>query len=114
MGKIKKKLWKIPLLLTCLSLTVGTWLAFGDRGLVDLYSMEIQRQAFIERIEQLNKENQELQEELKLLSDDMEYVETLIRRKMNLVKENEVLYRFKNNNAETPDEKSPWKNEKEK
>ena len=97
MGKMKKKLWKIPILTICLCATVGAWLAFGDRGLIDLYSMEMQRKACIERIEQLSKENQALHEELKLLSNDMEYVETLIRRKLNLVKENEVLYRFNDN-----------------
>jgi cell division protein FtsB len=97
-------LWKIPALIICLSATVGAWLAFGDRGLIDLYSMKMQRQACIERIEQLEKENQALQEELELLSNDMEYVETLIRRKLNLVKENEILYRFGNNESEAPAE----------
>ena len=104
MAKLKKRLWKIPALIVCLSVTVGAWLAFGDRGLLDLYSMEMQRQACIERIEQLSRENQELQKELELLSHDMEYVETLIRRKLNLVKDNEVIYRFKNNNMMTSDE----------
>ena len=97
MGTVKKKFFKILSLGLFIILLAFSWLAFGDRGLIDLYSMEMQRKACIERIEQLSKENQALHEELKLLSNDMEYVETLIRRKLNLVKENEVLYRFNDN-----------------
>ena len=103
MSKLKNKLWKVPVLLICLCATIAAWLAFGKRGLLDLYSMEMQRQACIERINQLTKENQELKEELELLTNDMEYVESLVRKKLNLVKENEVIYRFKNRNSETPD-----------
>jgi cell division protein FtsB len=87
----------------CLFATIAAWLSFGKRGLLDLYSMGMQRQACIERINQLTKENQELKEELELLTNDMEYVESLVRKKLNLVKENEVIYRFKSDNSKAPD-----------
>ena len=87
----------------CLFATIAVWLAFGKRGLLDLYSMEMRRQACIERINELTKENQELKEELELLTNDMEYVESLVRKKLNLVKENEVIYRFKSDNSKAPD-----------
>lgn len=70
------------------------WLGFGQRGFIYLYRMEKERQAYLERIKKLEKENHELLEEIHQLRTDSEYVESVARRELGLIKDNEILYRF--------------------
>ena len=70
------------------------WLGFGERGLVNLYKMEKERLAHIERIEALEREKNELLEEIERLRNDKQYIEAVARRKLDLIKEGETLYRF--------------------
>jgi cell division protein FtsB len=71
------------------------WLAFGDSGFLNLYRIERERQNYQEKIRRLNKENRFLLEEIIRLRTDTQYLESIARRELNLVKENEVMYRFK-------------------
>ena len=70
------------------------WLWFGEGGFARLYRSEAERQSCIERIHRLAAENQALLDEVKLLRTDMKYVESVARRELNLIKKNEVIYRF--------------------
>lgn len=89
-----KKFLKIPLIVICLFFLSVIWLWFGEGGFSRLYRSEAERQSCIERIHRLAAENQTLLDEVKLLRTDMKYVESVARRKLNLIKENEVIYRF--------------------
>lgn len=81
--------------ITLLFLTLmAAWLGFGERGFIHLYRMEKDRQAHVERIRKLEKENQTLLEEIKRLRTDKEYLESVARTELGLLKDNEVLYRF--------------------
>lgn len=73
---------------------IAGWLSFGQRGLVHLYRMEQERQAFLARIRTLEDENQKLMGEINRLRSDNEYIETVARRELSLIKDNEILYRF--------------------
>ena len=90
-----RKLLKIPLIVLCLSLLSVAWLWFGESGFVRLYRSEAERQACVERIRRLAEENQALFNEVQLLRTDMKYVESVARRELNLIRENEVIYRFR-------------------
>jgi cell division protein FtsB len=79
----------------CLLLPFLAWLGFGKQGLVSLYRTEIERQACIERIRTLVEENNALIEEISRLRTDMKHVESIARREFNLIKKNEVIYRFR-------------------
>jgi len=89
-----KKLLKIPLIVLCLLFLSVVWLWFGEGGFARLYRSEAERQACIKRIHRLAEENQRLLDEVKLLRTDMKYVESVARRELNLIKENEIIYRF--------------------
>jgi cell division protein FtsB len=93
-GSEKKRSWEVPLLILGVMIAVVVWVGFGERGLMHLYRTEMERQAHLERIQRLAKENQKLLEEIKRLRTDMEYVEAVARKELNLIKENEVVYRF--------------------
>jgi len=89
-----KKLLKISVIVLSLSALSGAWLWFGEGVFVRLYRSEAERQACIERIHKLAAENQALLNEVHLLRTDMKYLESVARRNLNLIKENEVVYRF--------------------
>ncbi len=70
------------------------WLGFGERGFIHLYQMEKERRASVEKILLLENENHELLEEINRLRTDNEYIESVARRELGLIKEDEILYRF--------------------
>ncbi len=90
----RPKFWKIPLIVLCLLIGLAAWLGFGEQGLIHLYRTEMERQAHLDKIRRLAEENQALLDEIKRLRTDMKYVESVARRELNLIKENEVIYRF--------------------
>jgi len=73
---------------------VGSWLAFGDRGIRWVVTMEKERQEYLERIKRLEAANEELRVEIERLKYDREYIETAARRELGLLKDNEVIYKF--------------------
>ena len=89
----KKELLKLSIFALLLGLIIA-WLGFGERGFIHLYKMEKERQAHMERIHKLERENQALLEEINLLRTDKAYLESVARKELGLVKEDEILYRF--------------------
>jgi cell division protein FtsB len=71
------------------------WLGFGERGFIHLYRKDKERRAYVAKIQKLEQENQELLEEIHRLRSDRSYIEALGRSELGLVKEGEILYRFK-------------------
>ena len=68
----------------------------------------MERQAHIERIQELVEENQALLEEIERLRTDMSYIESVARRELNLIRENEVVYRFENQQTQSSADEKPW------
>ena len=94
MGTFKKKFLKALLLGMVIVIFIVSWLAFGDRGFVYLYRMDQERQEYLERIKNLEATNQELRDEINRLQYDKEYIEATARKELGLLKENEVIYKF--------------------
>jgi cell division protein FtsB len=78
----------------CICGPIGAWLWFGESGFVRLYRTEMERRSFMDNIRQLAEENRILLDEIHRLRSDMKYVESVARKQLNLIKENEVIYRF--------------------
>lgn len=96
----------ITLLVT--GLVVG-WLGFGDRGFIHLYRMEMDRQAYLQTIGSLESENEALLEEIDRLLNDEEYIISVARRELGLIKDGEVFYRsISEQDDDEPDE--TWNN----
>ena len=87
------------MIVLCFLCPVVAWLGFGEQGVINLYHTEMERQAYVERIHQLTEENQAMFEEIDRLRTDMDYVEFVARKELNLIKENEVIYKFPNENT---------------
>lgn len=73
---------------------VVAWLGFGEHGFVHLYQMEKERQIYQEKISQLERENHELLEEINRLRTDKDYIESMGRRELGLIKNGEIIFRF--------------------
>ncbi len=73
---------------------IAAWLAFGERGLIHLYRMEDQRARYRERIQTLEQKNHELLLEIERLRTDEEYIESVARKELNLLKEDETHFHF--------------------
>ena len=97
-----KGLFKLILFTIFFSALVVGWLGFGQRGFIHLYRMEKEKQNYIDRIRKLEAENRTLLDEIDRLLNDHDYVESVARRELGFVKDDEVLYRF----AEQEDEMS--------
>ena len=83
---------------------IVAWLAFGERGLVHLYRMERERQTHLEKIHRLEAENRKLMEEIDRMRTDRDYIESVARRELGLIKDNEILYRFAEDREHPPSE----------
>ena len=81
----------LSLLLLCL---VVFWLGFGEHGFVHLHRMEKERQTYLERISHLERDNQELMAEIQRLRTDRDYMESMGRKELGLIRNDETLYRF--------------------
>jgi len=89
-----KNILRVTLLALLFVGLVVAWLGFGERGFIHLYRMDRERQTYQEKINQLERENRDLLDEIQALRSDREYVENLGRKELGLVKEDEVMYRF--------------------
>ena len=101
MSLTKTGFFKLTLLILFLCLIVG-WLGFGERGFVHLHKMDKERKAYLERIGSLEQEKQSLLDEIKRLRTDKEHIESLARRELGLIKEDEILYRFVREKENSP------------
>ena len=95
MGPKLKKFLKVPLILLCFAVPIAGWIWYGEGGMVRLCRTEVERQTCLDRIHKLVAENQALIEEVHRFRTDMTYVESVARSELNLIRENEVIYRFK-------------------
>lgn len=90
------ELSKLSLIALCVLAPLLGWLILGERGLLQLYHAEIERQEHLEKIRSLAEENRAMLAEIERLRSDMKYIESLARKELNMVKENETIYRFGN------------------
>ncbi|MCP4681300.1 MAG: septum formation initiator family protein [Desulfobacterales bacterium] len=102
MSSKKKKFWATLVIIICIVGPIVAWLGFGERGLVRLYHIQKEHEKYIERNRELAEENQALLEEIQRLRTDMKYVESVAKRELDLIKDNEVIYRF--STEESPDD----------
>lgn len=110
----KKDLFKFTFFSFLLLSLVVVWLGFGEHGFVHLYQMEKERRSYLERITQLERENKTLLDEIHRLRTDREYIESMGRRELGLVKNDEVLYRFEREKGVSPPPEPVRKEDKAK
>ncbi len=71
------------------------WLSLGRNGLVDLVNMRTERKKSVAALKDLREKNRLLASEIRRLREDPKYFESVARRELGLVKENEIIFRIK-------------------
>jgi len=97
------------LVFSCFAVLLFVWLTFGPNGLLDLRKMQKQKEESGVVIEEMKEKNKELIAEIRRLRGDPQYLESVARKELGLVRENEVIYRFKKDSCDSgkgSDEKS--------
>jgi len=94
LGFNKKGFLKFSFITLLFLALIVAWLGFGERGFIHLYRMEKERQAYLARIRHLEKKNQQLLEQINQLRTDKDYIESVARRELGLVRDNEIIYKI--------------------
>ncbi|WP_449244560.1 FtsB family cell division protein [Desulfobacca acetoxidans] len=93
MGKISggRLYW---VLLALLGLALGATLLFGNKGLYHLYQLRQERERLFQANLSLKDENERLVKTIDRLQNDREFIEDTIRKELNFIKKNEVIYQL--------------------
>ena len=71
------------------------WLSFGRHGLIELYKMQKEEERCLAILKDLKEKNQLLADEIRRLKEDNTYFESVAREQLGMIKDNEIVYRFK-------------------
>ncbi len=88
--------WK-RLLIGCLivlNLVLLLRMLVSDQGIFAYRQLKADYDTLEQQLNVLKEQNLALSQEIRLLQADPEYIERVIRQRMNFVKENEILYIF--------------------
>ena len=100
--KTSKKNYAIYVLVfSCFAVLLFVWLTVGPHGLLDLCKMQKEKEESVILIEELKEKNKELTAEIRRLKGNPRYLESVARKELGLVRENEVVYRFKKDSDES-------------
>jgi cell division protein FtsB len=84
----------LSIFLLGLILLVWYFSLFGEKGVIKIIQLRRERDRILADVNRIQDENKTLQEEIKRLREDSRYLESVARRDLGLIKENEVLFIF--------------------
>jgi len=73
---------------------MGILITFGNRGLVDSYTMKERLGALKAASQEIAEQNRQLKKTIILLRNDLTYVEMVARNELGMVNEGDLVYRF--------------------
>ncbi len=66
----------------------------GDKGWVELRRLQHTRQALVKSNTLLTQENSKMYDTIDRLQNDPEYIENIARRKLGMIRSNELIFKF--------------------
>ncbi|MCD6152779.1 MAG: septum formation initiator family protein [Syntrophobacterales bacterium] len=75
-------------------LFMGFLILFGNKGLVDYFSLKGKLFAIKATNERIVKENSMLKKKITLLRHDLRYIENIARNELGMVKKGDIIYKF--------------------
>ena len=100
MAFFKKSYFAYISILAFVAVLLLAWVSLGRHGLIDLYKMQKEKEEYLAIIGDLKEKNRLLAAEIRRLREDPKYFESVARKELGLVKENEIIYRFKRDTSE--------------
>ena len=95
MAFFKKNLFTYIVIVTFVGAIALAWLSFGRHGLVELYKMQKEEERCLAVLKDLKEKNRLLADEIRRLKEDDKYFESVARKQLGMIKDNEIVYRFK-------------------
>ncbi len=77
-----------------MTFSMGSLLLFGNKGLFRLYKLRQEREQLLQVNINLKDENERLVKIIDRLQNDQEFIEDTIRKELNFIKKNEVIYQL--------------------
>ena len=90
------------MLLVVLIVLSVLWFSLNDNGFLSLHRERNEIELYQERIRALEQENERILSEINRIKNDMAYVESIARRELNMVKENEIIFRVPKKSHDQP------------
>ena len=85
----KMPVWSLLLIALLLGIAL-----FGEKGILRTLKLSREKAALQEQIEELEATKAELRKEIEALRSDRRYIESIARRELGMVKDDEVVYQF--------------------
>ncbi|MBW1689662.1 MAG: cell division protein FtsB [Deltaproteobacteria bacterium] len=92
---MRKKYVAYGLILCLVAGLLFAWLSFAQNGLVDLLNMQSEKEKNLTALKDLREKNKLLAYEIRRLREDPKFFESVARRELGLVRENEIVFRVK-------------------
>jgi cell division protein FtsB len=86
---LRPPVWMILLILVLLGFAL-----FGDKGIINTLRMHQYKESLRDKIDELETDNARLRREIEALRNDHRYLESLARRELGMVKDDELVYQF--------------------
>lgn len=94
---LQKRMYVIPA--GCLAFILF-FTVFGDRGLLRIFELKQDKEKIEERLAENRADNEKLKREIIALKSDRRYLESISRKDFGLVRSNEVIYQFPQENKQ--------------
>ena len=95
MASFRKPYVTYILIFSFVTVLLSAWLTFGRHGLLNLYKMQKEREKYQAIMKDLKEKNRILAAEIRRLKQDKGYYESVARKELGLVRDNEIIYRVK-------------------
>ena len=92
---MKKRYILYAVLLCLVAGLLFVWMSFGQNSLFDLFNIQTEKQENVITLKDLRAKNRLLASEIRRLREDPKYFESVARKELGLVRENEIIYRVK-------------------
>lgn len=92
---LQKRMYVIPAV--CLAFILF-FTVFGDKGLLRIYELKQDKNKIEARLADNKEDNEKLKREIVALKSDRRYLESIARKDFGLVRSNEVIYQFPQEN----------------
>ncbi len=67
---------------------------FGDKGLLDVYRLKLERDGITSYNKALEEENKDIEKSIELLKTDKRYIGFIARKELGMIGKNEIVYRI--------------------
>ncbi len=78
---------------TCVA-AVALFAIFGDKGFVDAYRLDAERDGIVAFNHSTSEENRGLEKRIELLKTDKRFIEFIAKKELGMIGRDEVLYRI--------------------